>query len=142
MIKHCKHCGKTFETNHPKKIFCSVKCRGRYYYISDMLKLEEEARKAEQEREKRQAKQRKKIKLVQPSAVPAPQPASAPNTKGEIAKLWDSRDPECIETMAFIRTIKPIDFSGLNAEIEDEMRKRNVTNKRHYKTLPELRSGF
>lgn len=136
MIKHCKHCGKTFETNHPKKIFCSVKCRSRYYYIADMMKLEEEARKVEQDREKRQAKQREKIKPVPPSAVPAPNP------KGQIAKLWNPRDPECIETMAFIRTIKPIDFSGLNAEIEDEMRKRNVTNKRHYKTLPELRSGF
>lgn len=142
MIKRCKHCGKPFETNHPKKIFCSVKCRGRYYYISDILKLEKEARKAEQERETQQTKQREKIKLVQPSAVLATQTATAPNPKGKIAKLWDPRDPECIETMAFIRTIKPLDFSGLNAEIEDEMRKRNVTNKGHYKTLPELRSGF
>ena len=127
MIKHCKHCGKLFETNHPKKIFCSVKCRGRYYYISDLLKLEEEARQAEQKREK--------IKPVPPSAVPAPNP------KGQIAKLWDPNDPECIETMAFIRTIKPLDFSGLNAEIEEELRKTNVANKGHYKTLPELRSG-
>ena len=31
----------------------------------------------------------------------------------KIAKLWDPNDPECIETMAFIRTIKPIDFSGV-----------------------------
>ncbi len=123
MIKHCKHCGKTFETNHPKKIFCSVKCRGRYYYISDMLKLEEEARKAKEKRKKQEGK----IHV---------------QAKSGLAKLWNPRDPECIETMAFIRTIKPIDFSGLNAEIEDEMRKRNVTNKRHYKTLPELRSGF
>lgn len=30
-----------------------------------------------------------------------------------IAKLWDPNDPECIETMAFIRTIKPIDFKGV-----------------------------
>ena len=123
MIKHCKHCGKTFETNHPKKIFCSVKCRGRYYYISDMLKLEEEARKAKEKRKKQEGK----IHV---------------QAKSGLAKLWNPRDPECIETMAFIRTIKPIDFSGLNAEIEDEMRKRNVTNKRHCKTLPELRSGF
>lgn len=123
MIKHCKHCGKTFETNHPKKIFCSVKCRGRYYYISDMLKLEEEARKAKEKRKKQEGK----IHV---------------QAKSGLAKLWNPRNPECIETMAFIRTIKPIDFSGLNAEIEDEMRKRNVTNKRHYKTLPELRSGF
>lgn len=123
MIKHCKHCGKTFETNHPKKIFCSVKCRSRYYYIADMMKLEEEARKAKEKRKKQEGKIHVQAKIG-------------------IAKLWDPRDPECIGTMAFIRTIKPIDFSGLNAEIEDEMRKRNVTNKRHCKTLPELRSGF
>jgi hypothetical protein len=88
-----------------------------------MLKLEEEARKAKEKRKKQEGK----IHV---------------QAKSGLAKLWNPRDPECIETMAFIRTIKPIDFSGLNAEIEDEMRKRNVTNKRHYKTLPELRSGF
>lgn len=123
MIKHCKHCGKPFETNHPNKVFCSAKCRGRYYYISDILKLEEEARKAKEKRKK----QEEKIHV---------------QAKSALAKLWNPNDPECIETMAFIRTIKPIDFSGLNAEIEDKMRKRNVANKGHYKTLPELRSGF
>ena len=124
MIKHCKHCGKLFETNHPKKIFCSVKCRGRYYYISDLLKLEEEALRTKETRERKKGK----IQVQE---------------KSGLAKLWDPRDPECIETMAFIRTIKPLDFSGLNAETEEELRKtENVANKGHYKTLPELRSGF
>lgn len=56
MIKHCKYCGKLFETNHSKKIFCSVKCRSRYYYIADMMKLEEEARKAKEKRKKQEGK--------------------------------------------------------------------------------------
>lgn len=121
MYKHCKHCGKLFETRHPKKIYCSVKCRRRYYYVQELLALVEEARKAEQERETRQAKQRENIKSVPPSAVPSPSPAPAPtNPKGQIAKLWDPRDPECIRAMEFIRTIKPIDFSGFNEELDEK----------------------
>jgi len=39
MIKKCKMCGKTFETNLKEKIYCSVKCRAKYWLENNKEKI-------------------------------------------------------------------------------------------------------
>ena len=83
MEKQCPVCHKKFETNIKNQIYCGKEC---YRKAQRFFYLENFRPKKKQK------------KAVVPFGV-------------SIAKLWDKNDPECKETMAFIRTIKPLNFS-------------------------------
>lgn len=108
-MKKCLFCGKVYQPRHPKQKFCCVKCRQKAGYLADMLKEDEAIKKTERKREKKKKVDKEKAGF----------------------KLWSFEDRECLETWAFIKTIKPIDFKALYSS-EKEKLKAKKEYKKHY----------
>ena len=77
--------------------------------MADMLKEDEAIKKTERMREKKKKVEKEKVGF----------------------KLWSFEDRECLETWAFIKTIKPIDFKALFSS-EKENLKTKKEYKKHY----------
>lgn len=112
MLKRCEYCGNLFETKILKKRFCCSKCRQKAAYITEALKVDEQIKGAVDKREKKEKQ-----------------------SSGIIYKDWDFKDKDCAEALAFIKTIKPIDFKAFFEEEKDRLRADMKRKKRglHYK---------
>lgn len=99
----CAWCGAYFkEKEHrhgSRQKYCSVKCRGKANY----------AQKVEAQK-KRTAKITWSTKEPDWSKVPS--------------KPWDNKDPDCRAVIEYLKTVKPIDWTAVNNEINEELMKR------------------
>lgn len=96
VYKTCPICGKKFYAKVSNQKYCSSEC-----YKNGQIKIYK--MKESQKKEHGFTQNEKNVKL---------------------AKIWDNKDPECIETIAFIRTIKPLDFTEENNRIIEDIKKQ------------------
>lgn len=104
MKRKCAQCGKMFDTVREDAKFCSRDC-----YVNFQ-----------------KGKPKGMSKLIEPTNPK--KRGYNPNIKFSYP-LWDMNNPECREVMAFIKTIKPIDFKAL-AEEERIAKQNSLKNSR------------
>lgn len=82
--KQCPVCHKKFKAVNGRQVYCGKSCyrEAQRFFYAEMCLPKK--------------KQKKGVESFECG----------------IARLWDPNDPECKETMAFIRTIKPINFNS------------------------------
>lgn len=83
MIKICAFCGKQFDAKTAKQKYCDNKC---YRQAQNDLEI---AREYERQIRKKHQEPYQGF------------------------QLWDPKDPECVETYRFIRTIKPLNWGEI-----------------------------
>jgi hypothetical protein len=62
-MKNCKKCGKEFEPNHGKQLFCSVNCKVAYFRANGKKEIVEEPAKTETAINSSELDQWNKVKL-------------------------------------------------------------------------------
>lgn len=110
----CAWCGAYFEqkeTRHgSQQKYCSVRCRRKAGYLLK-CKRDDSAKKITWSK-----------KEPDWSKVPS--------------KPWDNNDPDCRAVIEYLKTVKPIDWSEVNNNINEELRdKTNEKRKRKTKIL-------
>lgn len=112
----CAWCGAYFkEKEHrhgSRQIYCSRDCRNKANYsqkTANALKRKEE-----------------KAKITWST--------KEPDWRKVPSKPWDNNDPDCRAVIEYLKTVKPIDWSEVNNNINEELRKQK-NEKRKTKTL-------
>lgn len=101
----CSYCGKYFEEkpvrHGSRQIYCSRDCRNKANYkkkTANALKRKEE-----------------KAKITWST--------KEPDWRKVPSKPWDNKDPDCRAVIEYLKTVKPINWHAVNAEMLEELRK-------------------